>query len=397
MRILFVGMPNSIHAARWISQIAGQGWEIYLFPTIGDRLNPSFHDVNVFAPSILFSVKNARDVRCIRWTGFFAFLDTIIGSVLHRPFRMFSKASLFLIIHTLKPDLVHSLEIQHAGYLTLAVRNRFKNGFPKWIVTNWGSDIYLFGRFAEHETRIKLVLERCDYYSAECSRDVILARKMGFRGKVLPVFPNAGGFDLKRVQEFRSEGPVSERRTIILKGYQNWAGRGLVGIRALALCADVLKGYRVAIYSGFSEDMTISAYLFTQDTGIPVDLIPQSNHEDMLRLYGRSRIYIGLSISDAISTSLLEAMVMGAFPIQSNTSCADEWIKNGESGFIVPAEDPEVISRAIRQAVLNDALVDTASEINSRTAHERLDESIIRPQVMKMYEEILSNRLGEQG
>lgn len=88
---------------------------------------------------------------------------------------------------------------------------------------------------------------------------------------------------------------------------------------------------------------------------------------------------------------------MGAFPIQSNTSCADEWIKNGESGFIVPAEDPEVISRAIRQAVLNDALVDTASEINSRTAHERLDESIIRPQVMKMYEEILSNRLGEQG
>lgn len=389
-RILFVGMPNSIHAARWISQIAGQGWEVYLFPSIRDRLNSSFQDVNVFAPFLTFSVKNARNVHCIRWTGFFSFLDKIFTAILNKPFQIFWKTSLFWIIRTLKPDLVQSLEIQHAGYLTLAVRNRFKNSFPKWILTNWGSDIYLFGRFPEHGEKIKQALEKCDYYSAECNRDVTLARKMGFKGKVLPVLPNAGGFDMKRMSGLRAAGRVSERRVIILKGYQHWAGRALVGMRALTLCADALRGYRVAIYSGFSEDMAISAFLFTQDTGIPVDFVPQSSHEDMLRLYGRSRVYIGLSISDAISTSLLEAIVMGAFPIQSDTSCANEWIKNGESGFIVPAEDPEVISRAIREAVLNDALVDGAHEINYRTARERLDESVIRPQVVRMYKEILA-------
>jgi len=71
----------------------------------------------------------------------------------------------------------------------------------------------------------------------------------------------------------------------------------------------------------------------------------------MLHYYGRARIYIGLSISDAISTSLLEAMVMGAFPIQSCTACADEWIEDGKSGFIVPPEDPHVIAEAIRRAL----------------------------------------------
>lgn len=393
MRILFVGMPSSIHAARWISQLTGQQWEIYLFPSTEGDLNSSFHDIKVFAPSRKFSVKNARNVRCFRWTVFFTFLDNVTAIILRRPSLLFRKASLFMIIHILKPDVVQSLEVQHAGYLILAVRNRFKNGFPKWILTNWGSDIYLFGRFPEHQGRIKLALERCDYYSAECQRDIILARKMGFKGKALSVFPNAGGFDLERLKELRTAGPVSERRVIILKGYQNWAGRALVGIRALALCADVLKGYRVVIYSGFSEEVTISAHLFTQDTGIPVDFIPQSSHEDMLRLYGRSRVYIGLSISDAISTSLLEAIVMGAFPIQSDTSCANEWIRNGESGFIVPAEDPEVISRAIREAILNDALVDAANEINSRMARERLDESVVRPQVVRMYEEIAAGSL----
>jgi hypothetical protein len=287
---------------------------------------------------------------------------------------------------------VQSLEIQHAGYLTSTVRRRFKTGFPKWILTNWGSDIYLFGRFPEHEDRIKLALKQCDYYSAECQRDVQLARKMGFTGKDLPIFPNAGGFDLERTKTLRAEGPVSERRVILLKGYQTWAGRALVGIRALTLCADVLKGYRVAIYSAFSEDVAISAHIFTQDTGIPVEFIPQCTHDEMLSWYGHARIYIGLSISDAISTSMLEAIVMGAFPIQSNTSCANEWIRHGEGGFIVPAEDPDIIAKAIREAVLNDNLVNHADKINNKLVSERLDESIVRPQVIQMYKDMLEGR-----
>jgi len=114
----------------------------------------------------------------------------------------------------------------------------------------------------------------------------------------------------------------------------------------------------------------------------------------MLRYYSRSRIYIGLSISDAISTSLLEAMVMGAFPIQSYTACADEWIVDGKSGFIVPPEDPDVIAKAIRRALRDDALVDQAAEINAKTANARLDYSIIQPQVVKMYRDILEERKG---
>jgi glycosyltransferase involved in cell wall biosynthesis len=108
----------------------------------------------------------------------------------------------------------------------------------------------------------------------------------------------------------------------------------------------------------------------------------------MLRLYDRSRIYIGLSISDGISTSLLEAMAMGAFPIQSCTACADEWFADGQSGFIVPPEDPQAIAEALRRALTDDLLVDRAAEINARTIAQRLDNSVIEPQVIKMYEDI---------
>jgi glycosyltransferase involved in cell wall biosynthesis len=119
-----------------------------------------------------------------------------------------------------------------------------------------------------------------------------------------------------------------------------------------------------------------------------VEIIPSCTHDDMLRLYGQARIYLGLSISDAISTSLLESIVMGTFPIQSNTSSADEWVANGKTGFIVPPEDPEQIAQAIRRAVTEDELVDNAAKINAQTARERLDVSIIKPQVIAMYNQI---------
>jgi glycosyltransferase involved in cell wall biosynthesis len=288
------------------------------------------------------------------------------------------------------------LEIQHAGYLTLDSKNLLGGKLPTWIVTNWGSDIYLFGRLAEHVGRIKEVLATCDYYSCECQRDVQLAKQMGLKGEVLPVLPNTGGFDLDSVAQFRQPGPTSARRLIILKGYQHWSGRALVGLRAIALCAEELKGYRVAVYFA-NNDVEIAAELVSQSTGIPVEIMPYCSHDEMLRYYGRARIYIGLSISDAISTALLEAMVMGAFPIQSCTACADEWIVDGQTGFIVPPEDPEPIAAAIRRAVSDDILVDNAAEINSRVARERLDQDVIRPQVIAMYEKVAAQEAVKRG
>jgi glycosyltransferase involved in cell wall biosynthesis len=138
-------------------------------------------------------------------------------------------------------------------------------------------------------------------------------------------------------------------------------------------------------------DVKIAAELVAQSTGIPIEIVPCCSHEDMLRLQGRARVSIGLSISDAISTSLLEAMVMGSFPIQSNTSCADEWLQNGKTGLLVHPEDPEAVAAAIRHAVSDDALVDHAADVNTRLVAERLDYSMIRSQVIAMYENVAAN------
>lgn len=394
MRILFVAMAESVHTARWINQITDQGWDIHLFPSLDSDIHPELRNITIH-DRLVRSVnvgKNMKQGKSLPWP--FPGSVYLANMVLNRlrrvesaPWTVVRNQRLARLIDKIKPDIIHSLEMQNAGYLTLAARTRLGGRFPTWIVTNWGSDIFLFGRLSEHVEKIKAVLSACDYYDCECHRDVELARAFGFKGEVLPVLPNTGGFDIERMHQFRQPGPTSARRLIVLKGYQGWAGRALVGLRAIELSAAVLKGYCVAVYLA-NEDVRIAAELISHATGIPIEIIPHSSHEDMLRLHGRARVSIGLSIGDAASTSMLEAMVMGSFPIQSCTACADEWIEDGETGLIVPPEDPEPIAAAIRRAVSDDALVDRAAELNTQTARERLDYRLIQPQVIAMYEKV---------
>lgn len=379
MRILIVAMSASVHVARWLKQLTDQGWEIHLFPCAGtdlphaDMRDIVLHALTTFAPGQIDpSIRVCRPP------------EHLVDRDL--PTRLAE------LIKRINPDIIHSMEFQHCSYLTMEARKRFSGKFPPWAVSNWGSDIYLFGRLPHHAKKIREVLANCDYYYCECCRDVKLAREFGFQGKVLPVFPVAGGFDIAKSIELRQPGPPSGRRLVMLKGYQTFAGRALVGIRALHLCAPDLRAgnYRAAIYS-HSPDVALAAELFSQETGVPIELMPYSSHDDMLRMFGRARVYVGLSISDAISTSLLEAMVMGAFPIQSWTACADEWLIDGKTGNLVPPEDPEAVAAALRVALNSDSLVNTAAQHNESISRTRLDVRIIGPKVVDLYRQIAPN------
>ncbi len=398
MRILIVAMADSIHTALFLNQIADEGWDIHLFPSTDSTISPDLRNLTIHDSMIHYSGVDKSVRQSGAWPWPFPRLERWAGLTLKRlrrspPLAPYTKdrsraKRLAQVIRQLKPDIVHSLEIQHSGYLTLDAKCALGNKFPIWFVSIWGSDINYFGRFQEHAERIKAVLANCSYFNSECHRDLVLARALGFKGHAFPALP-VSGFDLVRVSNFRQADPVSSRRLILLKGYQTWAGRALVGLQAIERCANHLKNYRVAIYLA-SPEVRKAAKRASQATGIPIEIMPFCSHDGMLRLHGRARIHIGLSITDGISVSFLEAIVMGAFPIQSYTACVDEWIVDGRTGLIVPPEDPEVVAEAIKRALADDDIVDHAAELNARMVQERLDSSVVKQKVISMYRDILN-------
>lgn len=385
MRILIVAMVNSIHTARWVAQFDGDNdKEIFLLPS---ALGGARAELKNW-PRIL--------------SGLLKYNNPARGLVMHLPWRKLNGALhlalekiypgwrlrwLMRTIQILKPDIVHSLEFQSAGYLALKAKQKMGKDFPVWIATNWGSDIYLFSRQQEHLPRIKGILKEADFYSAECQRDYQLADDLGMIAKPLPVIPNAGGMHLAAMEALRSRVPTSQRRMLLIKGYQTMFGRALTVLRALETVASDLQGIKICIFLA-TPDVAEQATLLAERTGLPIEIIPQKNtmpHEDILRLHAQARAYVGLSISDGISTSMLEAMALGAFPIQTCTSCANEWIEDGVSGFIAPLEDIKVLGQMIKRAMTEDDLVDHAATQNFETMRRKADYESVREIARSFY------------
>lgn len=397
MRILFVAFGSSSHTARWISQLSGEKWDLHLFPVDEYYLYPGLRDVTVHTLFPVNSKELAPSVRQsnLRWP--FQRGRLRLGRVLQRlPGEpMSAPARLARLIRKLKPDIVHSMEMQHGAYLTLAARERLNGSFPPWMYSSWGSDVYYFGKQPEHEGRIRSVLSACDYLMGDSQRDLDLAREFGFKGQTIGVFPGAGGFEIDKMQEFRQPGPVSARRIIAVKGRQDHlGGRALVALQAIHMCAEALGDYEIVVYMPQGDSIvTHAAQYISFVTGLNIRVLPEHRpYEEILTMMGSARIAIGIGMTDGTPHSMLEAMVMGAFPIQSNTADTRGVIEDGENGLLVPPEDAGAIAEAIRRAVSDDNLVDQAGEINTKLTRERIDERVIKPRVIAAYQMVAANQ-----
>jgi glycosyltransferase involved in cell wall biosynthesis len=292
-------------------------------------------------------------------------------------------------ITSLRPDIVHSMEVQFAGYIVLEAKRRLgRDRFPRWIVSNWGSDIYLFRKLAAHRETIERVFAEADGYWSECVRDTRIAEEFGYRGAVLTTMPASGGMELPPAADL----PPSRRDVIMVKGYHGWSGRGLHILSALYLAAPELRGFRIVVSFPLPHFQKVADEL-AHRTGLDVKMMPYvPRHEEALARLAGARMVVGIGISDGISTTLLEAMGVGAFPIVANTTCGGEWLRDGVDGFIVDPHDTKGLAAAITRAASDDALVDAAAIRNRSEVGGRWDPAINGRTALRHYAAMLSAR-----
>ncbi len=389
LRILFVAQAVSIHTARWISQLRGQGWDIHLFDMLGSFPHAELSGVTEYS-LILPRRIASRNGKPHYGSPFFLsrgwdpFPLSLVGFFFRRLFKDRVRR-LANLIRELRPDIIHSMELQTESYHLLEVSRILGGelGAP-WMVTTWGSDLFYFQRFPEHLGLIKQILQRCNYLIPDCQRDVALARELGFEGQVPLILPGSGGYAIDSMRRSMIPGAPSARKTLVLKGYEGWAGRALTAIDALESCASLLADFQIVVY-GASPSVTRRLRELQLRTGLRTTILPRSPHATMLELFGRSRIALAVNITDGVPNAMLEAMTMGAFPIQSDTESTAEWITHGVNGLLVDPEDPESISAAIRRAIEDPKLVDSAAAHNLQRIVQRLDLETVRPRVIAMY------------
>ena len=336
-RVVLVCMVDSIHVARWIAQFEPSEVEFTLFPsTPNRRVHAMIKDMMAKNGNIKI-VPFGGKLSIPLWGMDLIFSDYVRGLLLRR------------ILKREQPDFVHALELQHGGYIASRALEDSALKTP-FIATNYGSDIFWFQQFPKHLAKIKRLLARADRYSAECNRDVELAKKYGFTGEVMPVFPNAGGFTEEQLN--RPLTPTAERKVIAIKGYEGWVGRASIAVEALYSLTEELADYKIVFYSCNAKTIRIVKKL-KRKTGLNIEWHGKGElaHTEMLDLFASARIYVGISLSDGISTSLLEAMAMGAFPIQTSTACVDDWFDSNKSGIKIERVSASEIVASVRSAL----------------------------------------------
>ncbi len=288
------------------------------------------------------------------------------------PHVMATASGIVASVRAFAPHVLHALETQTAGYTCLEVTRRLGSVCPPWMLSSWGSDLSLYRKVPSHRQRLEAVCSRVDLYMPDCARDHPTAQAMGYRGPRLPPLPASGGVDVEAYAR-RATEPPSLRRQIVVKGYQNWAGRAYLALSALVLARDALRDYTIVM-----PELTVGAGRparhMLRDSGLTLHTpARRRDHGHALDRLASARVVLSISMSDGIPMTTLEAMATGALPIQSTTACADEWLRDGETGLLVSPHDTAAIRDAVVRAVTDDALVDEAAQRNLDEVRRRWD------------------------
>jgi glycosyltransferase involved in cell wall biosynthesis len=208
---------------------------------------------------------------------------------------------------------------------------------------------------------------------AECQRDIAIARSLGFLGQVFAPTPASGGTDFSTLPALADLAPPSRRNEILIKGYHGWAGRGLHILSAIHLAAPALRKYKIRVILAGEASAEMIQEIRRHD-GLDIELSGYvDTHAEAMERLARARFVIGMGVSDGISTTLLEAMSLGVFPIQGDTSCACEWVRPGIDAFLLSPHDVRGLADAITRAATDDKLVNAAAITNRATVEQRWD------------------------
>jgi glycosyltransferase involved in cell wall biosynthesis len=381
MKILMVAIPNH-HFFRWTNQLEQSGYEVFWFDATSNGSN---------SPQIPW-VKQYTNWK-LKWDFPFRsrlkknlpkFYQSVNSFNIKNTNKVFDE-----VVQNIQPDVIHCFEMKLS--IKPVFKSLLKNSHIPLIYSSWGSDMYSYKSLGLNKAEVHSYLNRVNYLIADCKRDFNIANSNGFVNEFLGVFPGNGGLTI--ISD--NIKPLNERHIILIKGYEDGVGKAINVLKAIEELYKFEKlKLEIIIYSA---DYSVIDYIKTSSilSGLNIKVFSRYEfipNETLLNYMGQSRLHIANSISDGMPNSLLEAMSMGSFPIQSNPGkVTEEVISHGVNGLLI--EDPNdssEIKKHISFALNNIELLQTAKDYNENFMLKHYNRSTLQPKIIQLYKTVLA-------
>ncbi len=341
LRIAVLADFDGPHARRWLRVFVERGHEVHAV---------SFYPPSTALPGVRTHVlaKGSARTRSAA-AGAARRLGRRLPRTLQRLLQAwrFRRAGLGRTLTAIAPQVFHAhYLVEHAFYGAFT-------GVHPYVVSAWGSDVFLETRSLPGRLLVRHAIGHADLVTAE---DAAMAQRLRALGA------SAEHVRLIRLGLDRDflDAPV---RSVNLAGRKDapptvLSDRALeplynvdVVLGAFARLRERLPAARLVVAHDGGERPRLEALAERLGLGASVRFEGRVDPAALRHLLDAAHVYVSAPASDSLALSTMEAMAAGAFPVVSDLASQDGWIEHGATGLRVAPGDAAALAEALFTAL----------------------------------------------
>lgn len=363
MKVVLLAAASSIHTIRWANGLAEAGLDVHVITQ-----HPQ-----------LEAMHNKVKIHILPFRGIVGYF-TMVPAVKR-------------ILKELQPDILNAHYA--SGYATTA----HLVGYHPWILSVWGSDIYVF----PHKSPLHKILVRKNLLAADriASTSICMAEESKL---LVPSLTDIAitpfGIDTDKFKNTKNL-VCSKSNSITIGTIKSL--KEVYGIDTL------LNAFSILYYSLSKTDINLAKKLRLRIVGDGpeaeslkkishklkidhiTDFVGPVPHTQVPTELENIDIFVALSRSESFGVAVIEASAAGKPVIVSNVGGLPEVVIKDKTGLIVPKDDADAAANAISELVLNKHLRVTMGKAGTKHVAQTYDWDVCVATMIHLYKETTNN------
>jgi L-malate glycosyltransferase len=370
LSIAVLGDFDGRHTRAWVQTFVERGHDVHAI---------SFYAPTAELPGITLHVlsKNRRD-RASSQSGSGAVRTSRLPPNLMRLVHAwrYRRAGLRRVLDEIGPDVFHAhYAVEHGFYGAFA-------GYHPYVISAWGSDLLVESHKALGRRIAAWALKRADLVTGNDASLMRRAVELGVAPEKASVvhlgieraFLDAGANSVNlRENDETPPTVISDRALEPLYNID-------AVLRAFAAARREIPAAQLLITGRGSEEGALRRLADRLGPG-GIVFLGHLDQAALSKTLAGAHVYVSVPSSDSLALSNLEAMGAGAFLVVSDLPSVDGWIMQGINGLRVPPGNVDSLADALRRAMSDAGLRQTAAETNRTLVEAR---SLREPNMLLM-------------
>jgi len=312
MKICFLAGANSVHSHKWVKYFAEKGhdvhWISFTKNTQGTIDRASFYQISVPFPFNFFKLRK--------------------------------------IVKKINPDIFHAHYAGVNGFLASLC-----NVHP-FVLTAWGSDVLIAGKSKFQSFFVKYALKKADLITCDGKNSEEAIVNLGINLKKIKMI--YFGVDVLKFSPGQKSIGIIEKLEMVgcpsvisLRNFEPIYNIETL-INAIPSVLKEVSKVKFILAGKGSQEENLKKLVKKLNISKSVNFVGLISQNDLPKYLRSCDVYVSTSLSDGgIASSTAEAMACGLPVVITNFGDNKEWVKDGESGFLVPLKTPDVLAEKI--------------------------------------------------